>query len=129
MNQPLRILYTSFLGIFAGFLGGLLGISGTIIMLPLLTLFNLFADYQTAIGTILFSFEPFGSIFAIVQYAKENRIDYVIGVNIAVSYMLGSYIGAKYHKQFTEKMLKNITATILLFLSMYMFYNASEIKS
>ena len=129
MNQPLRILYTSFLGIFAGFLGGLLGISGTIIMLPLLTLFNLFADYQTAIGTILFSFEPFGSIFAIVQYAKENRIDYIIGINIAVSYMLGSYIGAKYHKQFTEKMLKNITATILLFLSMYMFYNASEIKS
>lgn len=129
MKQYLRILYTSFLGIFAGFLGGLLGLSGTVMMLPLLTLINLFPDYQTAIGTILFSFEPFGSIFAIVQYAKENRIDYVIGVNIAVSYMLGSYIGAKYHKQFTEKMLKNITATILLFLSMYMFYNASEIKS
>lgn len=129
MKQYLRILYTSFLGIFAGFLGGLLGLSGTVMMLPLLTLINLFPDYQTAIGTILFGFEPFGSIFAIVQYAKENRIDYVIGVNIAVSYMLGSYIGAKYHKQFTEKMLKNITATILLFLSMYMFYNASQIKS
>ena len=84
MKQYLRILYTSFLGIFAGFLGGLLGLSGTVMMLPLLTLINLFPDYQTAIGTILFSFEPFGSIFAIVQYAKENRIDYVIGVNIAV---------------------------------------------
>ena len=129
MKQVLRLLYTSFLGIFAGFLGGLLGLSGTVMMLPLLTLFNLFPDYQTAIGTILFGFEPFGSIFAIVQYAKENRIDYVIGVNIAVSYMLGSYIGAKYNTNFNEKMLKNITATILLFLSMYMFYNASRVKS
>jgi uncharacterized membrane protein YfcA len=129
MNQSLRLVYTSFLGIFAGFLGGLLGLSGTVMLLPLLTLFNLFPDYQTAIGTILFSFEPFGSIFAIVQYAKEKRIDYLIGINIAVSYMLGSYIGAKYHKNFTEKSLKNITATILLFLSLFMFHNASKIKS
>ena len=129
MKQYLRILYTSFLGVFAGFLGGLLGLSGTVMMLPLLTLFNLFADYQTAIGTILFSFEPFGSIFAIVQYAKEKRIYYLIGINIAVSYMFGSYIGAKYHKHFTEKSLKTITATILLFLSLYMFYNASTVKS
>ena len=129
MKQYIRILYASFLGIVAGFFGGLLGISGTIIMLPLITLFNIFSDYQTAIGTVLFGFEPVGSIFALIQYAKQNRIDYLIGITIALSYMLGAYMGAKYHKQFTEKMLKNITATILLFLSMYMFYNASEIKS
>ena len=129
MNQPLRILYTSFLGIFAGFLGGLLGISGTIIMLPLLTLFNIFQSYQTAIGTVLFSFEPFGSIFALIQYAKENEIDYFIGINIVLSYMLGSYIGAKFHTQFNEKSIKTITAIILLILSMYMFYNAYKIKS
>ena len=127
--QDTSILFLVLIGTIAGFLGGLLGLSGTVMMLPLLTLFNLFPDYQTAIGTILFCFEPFGSIFAIVQYAKEKRIDYLIGINIALSYMLGSYIGAKYHKQFTEKMLKNITATILLFLSMYMFYNASRVKS
>lgn len=128
MNQVLRLLYTSLLGIFAGFLGGLLGVSGTIIMLPLLSLFNLFANYQTAIGTILFSFEPFGSIFAIIQYAKESKIDYLIGINIALSYMFGSYIGSKYHKQFTEKSIKNMTAIILFILSMYMFYNAYKIK-
>jgi len=129
MNQSLRLLYTSFLGIFAGFLGGLLGISGTIIMLPLLTLFNIFANYQLAIGTVLFSFEPFGSIFALIQYAKQNKIDYFIGINIVVSYMLGSYIGAKYHTRFSEKSIKYITSFILLVLSTYMFYNAYKIKS
>ena len=128
MNQSLRILYSSFLGIFAGFLGGLLGISGTIIMLPLLTMFSIFSDYQKAIGTVLFSFEPFGSIFALIQYAKENRIDYFIGILITLSYMLGSYIGAKYHTNFTEKSIKVITASILLILSTYMFYNAYNIN-
>jgi uncharacterized membrane protein YfcA len=129
MKQYLRLLYTSFLGLIAGILGGLLGISGTVMMLPLLTLFNLFADYQTAIGTVLFSFEPFGSIFALVQYAKEKRIDYLIGINIAFSYIIGSYIGAKYHTKFNEKSIKYMTATILLFLSLYMFYNASKTKN
>jgi uncharacterized membrane protein YfcA len=129
MKQYLRIVYTAFLGIIAGFLGGLLGITGTIIMLPLLTLFNIFIDYQTVIGTILFSFEPIGSIFAIIQYAKEKRIDYLIGINIAIWYIFGSYTGAKYHRRFSEKSLKTITATILLILSLYMFYNASTAKS
>lgn len=128
MKLYLQLLYTSFLGIVAGVLGGLLGISGTIIMLPLLTMFKIFADYQTAIGTVLFSFEPFGSIFALIQYAKQNRIHYLIGVNIVVSYMLGSYIGAKYHKNFNEKTIKYMTAIILLILSSYMFYNAYKIK-
>ena len=129
MNQYIRVLYTLFLGTIAGFLGGLLGISGTIIMLPLITFFNLFANYQTAIGTVLFSFEPFGSIFALIRYAKEKKIDYVIAIVMAIAYVFGSYLGAKYHKLFTEKTIKNITATILLILSTYMFYNAYKIKS
>ena len=98
-------------------------------MLPLITMFSIFSDYQKAIGTVLFSFEPFGSIFALIQYAKENRIDYLIGINIAISYMLGSYIGAKYHTNFNEKSIKYMTAIILLILSIYMFYNAYKIKS
>jgi uncharacterized membrane protein YfcA len=128
MNQSLRILYSSFLGICAGFLGGLLGISGTIIMLPLLTMFSIFSNYQVAIGTILFSFEPFGSIFALIQYAKEKKIDYLIGIIIVFSYMLGSYIGAKYHTNFNEKSIKYMTAIILSILSIYMFYNAYNVN-
>lgn len=98
-------------------------------MLPLLTFFNLFADYQTAIGTVLFSFEPFGSIFALIRYAKEKKIDYLIAIVMTIAYVFGSYLGAKYHKLFTEKTVKNMTGAILLILSIYMFYNAAKIKS
>ncbi len=98
-------------------------------MLPLLTLFNIFSDYKRAIGTVLFGFEPFGSLFALIQYAKKNQIDYLIGINIALSYMLGAYIGAKYNSNFNEKSIKYMTAVILLILSMYMFYNAYKVKT
>ena len=129
MNQPLRLLYTSIAGIIAGFLGGLLGMSGTVIMLPLLVVFNIFANYKIAIGTVLFSFDPFGSIFALVKNIIEKKIDYYVAITLFFTYIFGSYIGTIYNEKFSEKSIKTMTAGILLVLSTYMFYNAYKIKS
>ena len=129
MDQYIRLLYTSIAGIIAGFLGGLLGMSGTVIMLPLLVLFNIFNNYKIAIGTVLFSFDPFGSIFALVKNVMENKIDYYVALTLFFTYIFGSYIGTLYNAILSEKTIKYLTATILLFLSIYMFYNGYNIKS
>ncbi len=128
MNHLLRLLYTSIAGIIAGFLGGFLGMSGTVIVLPLLVLFNIFADYHVAIGTLLFSFDPFGSIFAVIKNIIEKKIDYYVAFILFLTYIFGSYIGTKYNEKFNEKSLKYMTSIILLVLSIYMFNNANEIK-
>ena len=128
MNQYLRLLYTSIAGIIAGFLGGLLGMSGTVIMLPLLVLFNIFNNYKIAIGTVLFSFDPFGSIFALIKNVIENKIDYYVALILFFTYIFGSYIGTVYNEKIGEKTIKIMSAIILLILSMYMFYNAYTIK-
>ena len=129
MNQYIRILYTSLAGIIAGFLGGLLGMSGTVIMLPLLVLFNIFNNYKIAIGTVLFSFDPFGSIFALVKNVMANKIDYYVALTLFFTYIFGSYIGTLYNAKLSEKTIKYMTATLLLILSMYMFYNGYQVKS
>ena len=129
MNQYIRILYTSLAGIIAGFLGGLLGMSGTVIMLPLLVLFNIFNNYKIAIGTVLFSFDPFGSIFALVKNVMANKIDYYVALTLFFTYIFGSYIGTLYNAKLSEKTIKFISATLLLILSMYMFYNGYQVKS
>jgi uncharacterized membrane protein YfcA len=129
MDRYIRLLYTSLAGIIAGFLGGLLGMSGTVIMLPLLVLFNIFNNYKIAIGTVLFSFDPFGSIFALVKNVMENRIDYYVAIILFFTYIFGSYIGTLYNAKLSEKTIKYMTAIILLFLSIYMFYNGYKIKS
>jgi uncharacterized membrane protein YfcA len=128
MNQYIRLLYTSIAGIIAGFLGGLLGMSGTVIMLPLLVLFNIFNNYKIAIGTVLFSFDPFGSIFALVKNVMENKIDYYVALTLFFTYIFGSYIGTLYNAKLSEKTIKYMTATLLFILSMYMFYNGYEVK-
>ena len=122
----LRLLYTSLVGIFTGFLGGALGFTGPVIILPILIFFGIFHDYKQAIATVLFSFEPFGSIFALIQYAKEKKIDYIIGLVIVFSYMFGSYLGAKFNKRISEKNIKYISASLMMFLSLYIFYSANK---
>ena len=122
----LRLFSGVIVGFIAGFLGGLLGITGSVIILPLVVLFGIFSSYRLAIGTVLFGFDPFQSIFAVIEYAKQKNIDYLIGVVLYVSYFLGSYMGAKFNKRFSEIILKYITATILLMLSLYMFYSATN---
>ena len=122
----LRLFSGVIVGFIAGFLGGLLGITGSVIILPLVILFGIFSSYRLAIGTVLFGFDPFQSIFAVIEYAKQKKIDYLIGIFLYVSYFLGSYMGAKFNKRFSEIILKYITATILLMLSLYMFYSATN---
>ena len=127
MDQYIRLLHTSIAGIIAGCLGGLLGMSGTIIMLPLLVLFNIFNNYKIAIGTVLFSFDPFGSIFALVKNVIENKIDYYVAIVLFFTYIFGSYVGTIYNAKLSEKTIKYMTATILLVLSIYMFYNGYQV--
>jgi len=129
MNQLVRLVYTSIAGIIAGFLAGLLGMSGTVIMLPLLVLFNIFNNYKIAIGTVLFSFDPFGSIFALVKNIMEKKIDYYVAIILFFTYIVGSYIGTLYNEKLNEKTIKYISAIILFILSIYMFYNAYNINA
>ena len=121
-----RLIFGLLAGFISGILGGLLGMSGSTIILPILVFFDIFKNYKMAIATVLFGFEPLGSIFALIQYANEKKIDYIIGVLIAVSYMAGSYIGAKFNKKLSEKKIKNISAMLMLILSLYMFFNANK---
>lgn len=127
-EKYIRLLLGLLTGFISGVLGGMLGMSGPIIILPILVFFDIFKTYKMAIATVLFGFEPLGSIFALIQYAKEKKIDYLMGIIIAIGYMGGSYIGAKFNKQLSEKKIKNISATLMMILSLYLFYNANNVK-
>lgn len=127
LDQPGRLIVSAILGVMSGFLSGLLGLTGSVFIIPFILIFGIFNTYKSALGTILFSFDPILSSFALIQYAKKKQIDYLVGVIIMATYMLGVYMGFKVGKFVNEKTVTYLNAIILLCLSFYMFYKASMV--
>ena len=65
-DHRLQLFFSLLVGSISGFISGLLGVTGSVVVLPLAILFGIFENYKTAIGTILFTSDPFQSIFAVI---------------------------------------------------------------
>ena len=128
ITSNIRYFKSFIAGFIAGLLAGLLGITGSVIIIPLLLIFGIFENYKTAIGTVLFTSDPLQSMFAVIEYARNKKIEYLIAGTLFVAYISGSYFGAKYNNYFSEKTLKYMTAFIFLFLTTYLFYDVYNHK-
>src|SRR3972149_3540232 len=72
------ILSLGLFGVIAGFFGGMLGVGGGVIIIPLLILlFNL--DARQAVGTSLVMI-VFTALSATFAYDRQKRIDWKIGL-------------------------------------------------
>ena len=99
-------------GVAAGFLSGLVGIGGGIIIVPVLVYFLGFTQHQ-AQGTTLFMFLlPIG-ILGIMNYHKAGNVDYKTACIIATTFVFGSYFGSKLAISLDQKMIKQIFGAIL----------------
>jgi hypothetical protein len=110
------------LGVFSGFLGGLLGIGGGILVVPILILaFDLRA--QQAIGTslVMIIFTALSGTFA---YSWQKRLDWRIAAVGAVVTVPGAALGAYMTKFFSSVSLTMILAIFLSFIAAYMFWRS-----
>ena len=82
----IKIVYAILVGLLSGILGGAFGLGGSFVMLPGLILLNIVPNYQTAVGTILFSLIPPVSLLAVLEYSKKKQVDYVIGTILFIAY-------------------------------------------
>jgi uncharacterized membrane protein YfcA len=115
------------LGLFSGFLGGLLGVGGGIIVVPLLILvFNLRA--QQAIGTSLVMI-IFTALSATFAYSRQKRLDWKVGLMGAVVTVPGAVIGAYLTQFFSSNSLTIIFAVFLFFIAASMFRQSNRTAS
>ena len=108
----LRLVNSVIVGIVSGILGGAFGLGGSFIMLPGVILLNIVPNYNTAVGTILFSLLPPVSLLAVIEYAKRREVDYIVGTILFVTYFLAAYVGAYVNKIFDEKTLEYGCASV-----------------
>ncbi|OFX21790.1 MAG: permease, partial [Bacteroidetes bacterium GWA2_31_9b] len=107
------------IGLFAGFVGGALGLGGGIIIVPALVFIMGFTQHQAQGTSLAVLLLPVG-IFAVIHYAKNNYIDYKYAAILIIASVLGSYLGSIVSTHIPAKTLKTIFGVFMLLVSLKM---------
>lgn len=120
MNSTTIILLI-LIGLAAGFLSGLVGIGGGIIIVPALVLLLGFTQKQaqgTSLGIMLL---PIG-ILAVMQYYKQGYINVNYVLIVALAFVAGGFLGSKLALSLSDERMKKVFAVILFLISIKMLF-------
>lgn len=106
------------LGFAAGILGSIIGLGGGIIIVPILTFFG-FPPTLAASNSIFAVFS--NAIASSISYAKQQRIEYHIGLKLGLLSIPGTVLGAYISSEITPSIFKILFALILISASFYIF--------
>jgi uncharacterized protein len=122
-NWPLSLL----IGAAIGFLSGLIGIGGGIILSPILLMLKWTDQKQTAAISALFIFvNSIAGLLGQLQKGIHFSGDMYIYVGVAfIGGLAGAYFGAL---KFKQSILKNILASALLVASIKLIFTSTEVK-
>ena len=108
-------------GIVSGILSGMVGIGGGIIIVPALIYFMNFSQFEAQGTSLALLLLPVG-ILSVIQYHKQGYIDYKIVILLAVGFVVGNYLGAKFALSLPQTTVKKIFAIFLLVLALKMLF-------
>lgn len=114
-------LILTVIGLAAGFLGGMIGLGGAIILIPALVMF-LAMDQRMAQGTAIAIMLPPIGIFAAFNYYKAGYVNIKYALVIAIVFMIGGYLGSKVALNVPVSVLKKIFAVILALIAAKMVF-------
>ena len=109
------------IGLAAGFLGGMIGLGGAIILIPALVMF-LAMDQRMAQGTTIAIMLPPIGLFAAFNYYKAGYVNIKYALIIAVVFMIGGYLGSKLALNVPVSTLKKIFAVVLVLIAAKMVF-------
>ncbi len=108
-------------GIVVGFIAGLLGVGGGNILIPLLVLLGFEAKKVAITVSFVVPFSALGSFFT---YASYIKLDWTLLGMIALSAIVGGYIGNYLmHFKLEQKHIKKLMAIILYILAFKLLYH------
>jgi|688.fasta_scaffold602458_2 uncharacterized membrane protein YfcA len=91
-----HIFYSILLGLILGFAFGTFGLFSLTVLVVGLPWFGLVSDQKNMLGTIaLVSSFPF-SLAVLYKYNKEGKVNWTVGLIIALSLLIGSYLASTF---------------------------------
>jgi uncharacterized membrane protein YfcA len=125
MDPVVVIVVSALIGLFAGFIGGLLGLGGGIVIVPFLIIL-LGTDFNIAKTASLFAMIP-KCIMGTYEHYKLGNIDFRMGITIGIMGAIGAAIGSYAGSMINAKYLI-IVFSLFLFVSAARFFMRAEEK-
>ncbi len=110
LNQVFLLLLT---GILAGFVSGIMGVGGAIIIVPFLVFFLGMTQHEAQGTSLAVLLLPVG-IFAVINYTKNGYVNFKFAAILILAFVIGSYFGSKLAIQLPERALQRVFAILLI---------------
>ncbi|MFN5422105.1 MAG: sulfite exporter TauE/SafE family protein [bacterium] len=121
------IFYLILIGIAAGFLGGMVGIGGGIIIVPALIMLLGMSQHQSQGISLTMMLFPVG-ILAVLNYYKKGYVDFRLAGMLAVGFLIGGYLGSKFSLSLPQETVKKIFAIIMIIVAVKMLFTEKKLS-
>lgn len=119
------IFFLILIGISAGFLGGMVGIGGGVIIVPALVLLLGISQHNAQGISLAMMLFPVG-ILGVINYYKKGYVDFKYAGLIAIGFLLGSYIGSRFSLSLPQDTVKKIFAVVMIVLAVRMLLTGKK---
>jgi len=115
------IILLVLIGLSAGVVCGMIGVSRGIVIVPALVLFLAFSQKEVQ-GSSLAVLLLIIGLFALARFYKEGHINITYAIIVAAAFFIGSYFAGKFSINISQQKLKRIFAITLMLLSIRMLF-------
>jgi len=117
--NPLILLGT---GVFVGLYGGIMGLGGGTIMIPIMVLLLGFTQHE-AVGTSLAVMLPPITLPAVINYWRNGHVKLGTAAWIALGFIGGAIVGARIAQGLSDQTLKLIFGFVLVYVAGYTIFD------
>ena len=119
------IFYLLIIGFAAGFLGGMVGLGGGVLIVPALVLLLGLSQHLAQGISLTMMLFPVG-ILGVINYYKKGYVDFRYAGLIAIGFFLGSYLGSRFSLNLPQETVKKIFAVVLILLALKLLLSGKK---
>lgn len=117
-----QLIILMIIGILSGFLAGVFGVGGAIIVIPALV-FILGLSQHDAQGTSLAFMLPPVGILATWNYWKAGHVNWKFALILSLTFVVGAYLGSQLSVNISDKLLRRIFGVLLIIIALKMIFS------
>lgn len=111
------------IGVLAGMLSGFIGVGGGLIIVPALIYFLGLTQFQAQGTSLAIMLPPIG-IMAVMNYYRTDNVNMTYAVIIAISFIIGGYLGSKIALRMSPVHVKFIFGLFMLYTAIRMVWTS-----